>query len=130
MNKKILFVTGTRADYGKLKPLISRIINSQKFSVKIFVTGMHLLKKYGHTYIECEKDFHGYIDKFINQNPNDGMDAILGKTILGFSDYIHENTPDLIVIHGESPTKCWRIVCCRPHNPGRNGERRTVCAMR
>jgi UDP-N-acetylglucosamine 2-epimerase (hydrolysing) len=99
--KKVLFVTGTRADYGKLKPLISRIINNKNFNVKIFVTGMHLLKKYGHTYVECEIDFPGYIYKFINQNPSDSMDTVLGKTILGFSDYVNENSPDLIVIHGD-----------------------------
>jgi len=99
--KNVLFVTGTRADYGKLKPLISRIILNNNFNVKIFVTGMHLLKEYGNTYIECELDFPGHIDKFINQNSSDSMDIVLGKTILGFSDYVNENNPDLIIIHGD-----------------------------
>ena len=99
--KNVLFVTGTRADYGKIKPLISRIILNNNFNVKIFVTGMHLLKEYGNTYIECELYFPGRIDKFINKNSSDSMDIVLGKTILGFSDYVNENNPDLIVIHGD-----------------------------
>ena len=45
-----------------------------------------------------EKDFPRHIDKFINQNSSDGMDVVLGKTILGFSDYVNENSPDLIIL--------------------------------
>ena len=29
------------------------------------------------------------------------MDVILAKTILGFSDYVKENKPDLIIVHGD-----------------------------
>ena len=47
--KKIIFVTATRADYGKLKSLISIIQKNKKYKVYIFVTGMHNLKKYGST---------------------------------------------------------------------------------
>ena len=43
MKKKILFVTTTRADYGKLKPLIVGIQKNKKFISKVFVTGMHNL---------------------------------------------------------------------------------------
>ena len=42
--KNILFVSGTRADYGKIKPLINVVNSDSRFNVKIFVTGMHLLK--------------------------------------------------------------------------------------
>ena len=53
--KKILFVTGTRADYGKMKSLIKITQKSKLFKSYVFVTGMHLLKKYGSTYIEIKK---------------------------------------------------------------------------
>ena len=45
--KKILFLTGTRADFGKIKPLILRLQKDKEFMVTIFVTGMHMLEKYG-----------------------------------------------------------------------------------
>ena len=45
--KKIVFLTGTRADYGKLKPLITAAIKKANFKVIILITGMHLQKKYG-----------------------------------------------------------------------------------
>ena len=53
--KKILFLTGTRADFGKIKSLISTLENNQEFEVFVFVTGMHLQKEYGYTLIEIER---------------------------------------------------------------------------
>ena len=55
--KKIIFLTGTRADYGKLKPLIFSTLKSKRFETSIIATGMHLQKLYGYTYIEIRKDF-------------------------------------------------------------------------
>ena len=57
LKKKIVFLTGTRADYGKLKPLITATKKNKKFHPIIVITGMHLKKKYGSTYIQIEKDF-------------------------------------------------------------------------
>ena len=54
--KKILFLTGTRADYGKLKSLMKRVETDSHFELHVFVTGMHMLSKYGSTYHEVEKD--------------------------------------------------------------------------
>ena len=56
MKKKILFLTGTRADYGKLKPLVN-ILLKKKIDVIFLVTGMHLHELYGGTYKEIRKDF-------------------------------------------------------------------------
>lgn len=100
-NKKILFLTGTRADFGKIKPLILKLQKDKEFNVNIFVTGMHMLEKYGETHIEVNKSGIKNIYKYINQNYLDRMDAILAKTILGFSDYIKEYKPDLIIVHGD-----------------------------
>ena len=66
--KKILFLTGTRADYGKLKPLINKIKLDKNFEPTILATGMHMLKKYGKTYTEIVKDFKNVkLYKFVNQ---------------------------------------------------------------
>ena len=51
--KKILFITGTRADYGKIKPIMQKMEKKQKeYEVFVYVSGMHLLQKYGSTYRE------------------------------------------------------------------------------
>jgi UDP-N-acetylglucosamine 2-epimerase (hydrolysing) len=98
--KKIVFLTGTRADFGKLKSLISITDDSENFDVHIFVTGMHMNSMYGSTSIEIKK--HGYknIYQFINHD-SQGMDRTLAKTVEGFSHYIEQIKPDLIVVHGD-----------------------------
>lgn len=99
--KKIVFLTGTRADFGKIKPLISVLQNQEMFETHIFVTGMHLNRKYGFTGQEVVKCGFGNIFQFINHDESARMDKILAKTIEGFSDYVNELAPDLIVVHGD-----------------------------
>lgn len=99
--KKIVFVTGTRADFGKLKSLMKVIQEDKNFELHVFVTGMHMLAKYGYTCEEVEKANFSNIHKFINQNVSDGMDHVLAKSILGLSDYVREVQPELIIVHGD-----------------------------
>lgn len=99
--KKILFLSGTRADFGKIKSLIEKISTDQEFEVAIFVTGMHMLEKFGYTHYEIDKSRFKNIYKFINQNATDTMDQILAKTVIGLGDYVKEYTPDLIIVHGD-----------------------------
>ncbi len=101
MSKKIIFLSGTRADFGKLKSLIRVTQESDFFEVHIFVTGMHMVSKYGKTILEIEKSGFKNIYPFINHDDIDHMDRNLAKTIEGFSHYISELKPDLIVVHGD-----------------------------
>ncbi len=99
--RKIVFLTGTRADFGKLKSLIHKLQDDNNFEVHVFVTGMHMLSKYGYTCLEVEAAGFRNIYKYINQNAGDSMDHVLAKTILGFSDYVKEIVPDLLIVHGD-----------------------------
>lgn len=100
-NKKILFLSGTRADFGKLKSLISVSQQSSLFDVSIFVTGMHLQKEYGYTVNEIEKSGFKNIYTFENHTTETSMDLTLSKTIEGLSAHVKQNKPDLIVVHGD-----------------------------
>ena len=99
--KKILFITGTRADFGKLHPLMDIVEKSNKFTCYIFVTGMHTLSKYGSTYQEVEKCIHKNIFIYKNQKDETEQEIILANTIYGLSQYIKNITPDMIVVHGD-----------------------------
>ena len=99
--KKILFLTGTRADFGKIKSLISILENDLEFEVFVFVTGMHLQKEYGLTLIEIERCNFKNIHTFENHTHETTMDLTLAKTIEGLSGFVKNCNPDLIVIHGD-----------------------------
>ena len=99
--KKIIFLTGTRADFGKLKSLISITQQRKEYEVHLFVTGMHMNSLYGSTIDEIRKNGFDNIYPFINHDSIDNMDRTLAKTIDGFSHFIAEIKPDLIVVHGD-----------------------------
>ncbi len=101
MKKKILFVTATRADFGKLKSLIKITKKSNKFSVYIIVTGMHMMNKFGNTHTEIDKFFKSNIIKFRNQRFKDDLETILTNTTEKFSKIVKKIKPDLILIHGD-----------------------------
>lgn len=99
--RKILFLTGTRADFGKLKPLVRAVEDDADFESEIFVTGMHVLARYGYTVQEIQNGGFRNIFAYMNQVAGEAMDSILANTIDGLSRYVRENRPDLLVIHGD-----------------------------
>ena len=101
MNKKILFLTGTRADFGKIKALIKGVEDEPGFEAFVFVTGMHLQWEYGYTLLEIEQCKFSNVHTFGNYTHESTMDLTLAKTIEGLSDYCKEIKPDLIMIHGD-----------------------------
>ncbi len=100
MTRSILFVTGTRADYGKLAPLAT-VVRDAGFDVSFFVTGMHMMARYGLTKTEVHRLTGVRVHEFLNQRPDDPQDIVLAKTVIGFSDFVQEMRPDLVVIHGD-----------------------------
>ncbi|KUO69209.1 MAG: UDP-N-acetyl glucosamine 2-epimerase [Lutibacter sp. BRH_c52] len=99
--KKILFLTGTRADFGKIKSLIQILESHQSFEVYVFVTGMHLQEEYGYTLIEIERCGFKNVHTFENHTHETTMDLTLAKTIEGLSRYVKEVNPTMIVVHGD-----------------------------
>lgn len=101
MSKKILFLTGTRADFGKIKSLLQILDSTDEFETFVFVTGMHLQEQYGYTVLEVERCGFQNIHTFHNHTHETTMDLTLGKTIEGLSMHVKDCKPDLIVVHGD-----------------------------
>jgi len=99
--KKILFITGTRADYGKIKSLIKRVDNSPLFEAFVYVSGMHLLEILGNTYKEVLKDGYKNIQIAFDQANTKIASYDLGNTICSLTGYVRKICPDMIVIHGD-----------------------------
>lgn len=99
--KRIFFLTGTRAEFGKLKPLMRYVENSPGLELHVLVTGMHMLKRYGSTYQEVKKEGFSNIYMISNQHLDEPMCSIFGNTVSLISRLVHELSPDLIVVHGD-----------------------------
>jgi UDP-N-acetylglucosamine 2-epimerase (hydrolysing) len=101
MKKRVAFLTGTRADYGKIKPLLRSLQHSQDFEIIVIATGMHTLAEFGLTINEVIKDKVGELHTFSNQSIGDNMENVLANTILRLSETIKTLHIDLLVVHGD-----------------------------
>lgn len=99
--KKILCITGTRADFGKMKPLLAHIEAHPDLELHLLITGMHLLKTYGSTYLEvCREKYRNYY-LIPNQIKGESMASVLGNTISLLTRLSDEIQPDMVLIHGD-----------------------------
>lgn len=102
--KNILAVTSTRADYGLLKPVLSKIDASSTLNLTIAATGTHLLDAFGSTLEEIEQD--GF---FVKYKPNimkfGNDDLAVAKTIAYtidiFASLLQKDSPDMVLLLGD-----------------------------
>ena len=102
---KICAVTTTRAEYGIMRPLLQKLDKEEWADLKVAVSGTHLLKSFGNTIEEIEKD--GLcIDAKISiltkktRDVNDTAD-IMAKTVKKFTEYFLSSKPDVIIVLGD-----------------------------
>ena len=102
--KKILFVTGSRGEWGYIRPILRLMRERDDMQAVLVVTNMHLLPSHGNSYREIERDgFH--IDYRINMSL-DGYNHYsqvksLGIFLLSLPDIIQTEKPDWIVVSGD-----------------------------
>lgn len=97
-------ITGTRAEYGLLKPLINKVSQSSTLELQLVVTGMHLSPEFGLTYKEIENDGYSItskIEMLLSSDTSAGITKSMGVVMLGFADYFSQYKPDLTVILGD-----------------------------
>ena len=102
--KKIAIVTGTRAEYGLLKPLIKAIDLDENFQLQLFVTGMHLMSKFGNTYRQIEEDgfkIDSKIEDGLNGDNALAISKAIGNGIIGFARVYEKLKPELVIVLGD-----------------------------
>ncbi|KAF5432942.1 GDP/UDP-N,N'-diacetylbacillosamine 2-epimerase (hydrolyzing) [Candidatus Methanophagaceae archaeon] len=103
MKRKILYITGTRADYGLMQSVLKAIEEHPKLELTIVVTGMHLMPEFGLTIIEIKKDgfkIHAIDATYENDN-KESMVSFVGKFIQLLTKEIKEIKPDIILLLGD-----------------------------
>lgn len=104
MNKrKILYISGTRADYGLMRHALMSIKNHTKLELEIVATGMHLMDEFGRTLNEIKKDkfkIHTIEARYEKDN-GESMAVFAGRFILELSRKIRKIKPEVILILGD-----------------------------
>ena len=102
--RKIAIVTGTRAEFGLLKPLLDSVIQHEQLTLQLIVTAMHLSPEFGYTIKEIENS--GYtvnrkIECLLSSDSATGVTKSIGLAMIGFADAFEELDPDVCVILGD-----------------------------
>lgn len=104
MSKTVCLVTGSRAEYGLLRPLIEAINSDSAFTLQLLVTGSHLSPEFGLTYREIEAD--GYriderVEVIMSSDSPVGICKSMGLGLIGFSEAYTRLQPDLVIVLGD-----------------------------
>lgn len=105
MNKKIIFVTTNRADFGILKNILKKFDKSDEFNTTLIVSGSHFLKKYGKTIREINEQNFKRIKIFkmitLNNINEKNFGSTFSKSFNKSFNYFKKFKPDLIFLVGD-----------------------------
>lgn len=102
--KKIMVVTGSRGEWGYIRPLLKLIEKRDDVKAILVVTNMHLLPAYGNSYKEIEND--GFKIDYKVHMSLDGYSHVtqaksLGIFLSSMPDIIDNEKPDWILLAGD-----------------------------
>jgi UDP-hydrolysing UDP-N-acetyl-D-glucosamine 2-epimerase len=101
---KVAVVTGSRADYGLLRPTLCALRDDPRFQTSLLVTAMHLDPDYGETLAEIEADGHAIAARVPAGAPvRKGRDFAhnLGVATVAFGEALAACRPDLLLVLGD-----------------------------
>ena len=104
MKRSICVVTGTRAEYGLLKPVMLAIKKSPKLRLQLIVTGMHLVPEFGYTVREIGNDgfdINAKVDMMVANDTLSAMAKSVGLGVIGITQALEELKPDILLILGD-----------------------------
>jgi len=102
--RKICVITGTRAEYGLLKPIMKAIMKSKNFELQLLVVGAHLMPKFGKTINEIRRDgfqISGLVRMTAAKDTKKAMAQSIGRGIIGISSALDRIKPDIVLVLGD-----------------------------
>lgn len=103
MLKKVLYITGTRADYGLMHNALELLNNDDDIRLDVAVTGMHLMEEFGYSVDEIKKDnfnLHIINQTFLKDNKQ-SMSEFIGRLIVDLTQLMVKIKPDIVLLLGD-----------------------------
>lgn len=101
---RIATVTGSRADWGLLRPVLRAIAAHPRLRSLLWVTGSHLEPRFGHT-VDAILDDGFEVDACVPMDlaTGDALDTAhaLAQAIGGFAELLAQQRPDLLLVLGD-----------------------------
>ena len=104
MSARIAVITGTRAEYGLLHPLLEALAASPACDPRLIVTGTHLSDRFGMTVHEIEADgfeIAARVPLSLDDDSELGVAGATGAAVSGLAAALAAEKPALVVILGD-----------------------------
>lgn len=102
--RKVIYISGTRADYGLFSSTLKRIDEDASLDLSICVTGMHLQEEYGYTVQEIEADkirICARIKVALSGKSGGEMSRAIGREVIGITEALEKEQPDIVIVLGD-----------------------------
>lgn len=104
MKYKVCVITGTRAEFGLLEPLLRKLHNDKEIDLQLVVTGSHLSPAFGNTQSEIKDaglPIYARIPVNIEGDKKVDMAVSTGEAVVAFAKYFEKHQPQLLIILGD-----------------------------
>jgi UDP-hydrolysing UDP-N-acetyl-D-glucosamine 2-epimerase len=101
--RKILYISGSRADYGLMEATLLQLKNNPRLQIEIVATGMHLMSEFGKTINEIKnKGFKiTAIRAGYQKDDKQSMAIFLGSFLKLLTQAIKKINPEIILLLGD-----------------------------
>ena len=102
--RKILIVTGSRGEYGYIRPVIKLIESDPALEYSVCATNMHLLPEFGNTINLFHEDnipVDNSVYSALAGYTNASMAKSQGVFLLSFTDIVEKEKPNIILLAGD-----------------------------
>lgn len=113
-NKKIAYVSGTRADFGLMMPILRAISQNKHLDLQVYATGMHLMPELGGTVNYLRKEFPNSLKINATFETDDwvGVAKFTGKFLNEVVKIFAKNRPDFVLTLGDRPEMLCVAMAC------------------
>ena len=112
--KKIAYVSGTRADFGLILPVLKAIKKSKFLDLKLYATGEHIMPKLGNTVNNIKKYFPNVniINTISKNDDKRGVAQFNTNFFKKITEEFQRTKPDVILVLGDRSETLLVAVAC------------------
>jgi UDP-N-acetylglucosamine 2-epimerase (non-hydrolysing)/GDP/UDP-N,N'-diacetylbacillosamine 2-epimerase (hydrolysing) len=104
VTRRIIAVTGSRAEYGAMRPVFRAIAAAEALELDVIVTGMHLAPEFAASLAEIEADSFSRKHR-VDVRSRDGtrlaMACALGEGVVSMAHAMARIAPDIVLVQGD-----------------------------
>jgi GDP/UDP-N,N'-diacetylbacillosamine 2-epimerase (hydrolysing) len=104
LTRRVLYLTGTRADFGLMLPTLRAIHAQPGLEVALCVTGMHLSQRFGHTVDDVVASGLPVVATLpvdVDEDSGTGMAHAAAAVATGFAALLQHQRPDICLLLGD-----------------------------